>query len=76
MDWPLYFSMLEDWKRFPAYKMEPRIDSIVAYYLKDFAGEWLRKKIVAWHTRIAHSIGDGETGELEGTVYSDRCVQS
>jgi len=71
MDWPLYFSTLEDWKRFPAYKMEPRIDSIVAYYLMDFAGERLRKKIVACIPELPIRLGTVKP-KLEGTVYSDR----
>lgn len=43
MDWTAYFEMMKDWKRLPAYKAEPRIDSLVGHYLpamlSDLLGE-------------------------------------
>lgn len=43
MNWTAYFEMMKDWKRLPAYKAEPRIDSLVGHYLpamlSDLLGE-------------------------------------
>jgi len=33
VDWMNYFEMMKDWKKLPAYRAEPRIDSLVGYYL-------------------------------------------
>lgn len=41
-----YFDMMVDWKQLPAYKLEPRIDSLVGYYLPDILNEFLGEKIV------------------------------
>ncbi len=46
MNWQDYFAMMEDWKQLPAYKAEPRIDSLVGYFLKDIASEFLGDKMV------------------------------
>lgn len=46
MNWQDYFAMMEDWKMLPAYKAEPRIDSLVGYFLKDIASEFLGDKMV------------------------------
>jgi len=45
MNWKEYFTMMEDWKRFPAYKAEPRIDSLFGFYLKTMATEFLEDNI-------------------------------
>lgn len=36
-----YFDMLEDWKLLPAYKLEPRIDSLVGYALQTASADLL-----------------------------------
>lgn len=41
-----YFDMLIDWKQLPAYKLEPRIDSLVGYYLPDILKDYLGDEIV------------------------------
>ena len=46
MDWKKYFEMMADWKCLPAYKAEPRIDSLVGYYLPEFMAEYLGQDIV------------------------------
>lgn len=46
MNWKQYFSMMSDWKKLPAYKAEPRIDSIIGYYLKDILSDFLKVSIV------------------------------
>jgi len=33
MNWKEYFAMMEDWKQLPAYRAEPRIDSLIGFYL-------------------------------------------
>jgi hypothetical protein len=45
MNWNSYFRMMRDWKKLPAYRAEPRIDSIVGFYLPDFASDYLNDKI-------------------------------
>jgi hypothetical protein len=39
MDWNCYFETLIDWKKLPAYRLEPRIDSFLGFYLKDLLGK-------------------------------------
>jgi len=41
MNWNEYFKMMEDWKRLPAYKAEPRIDSLVGFYLPEIVSDFL-----------------------------------
>ena len=36
-----YFEMLEDWKLLPAYKLEPRIDSLVGFALQTASADLL-----------------------------------
>ena len=40
MNWNDYFGMLADWKKLPAYKAEPRIDSLVGFFLPRFIGDY------------------------------------
>jgi len=46
MDWGKYFELLIDWKKLPAYRLEPRIDSIIGYYLPEIVGCKKGKKII------------------------------
>lgn len=46
MNWNSYFEMMRDWKKLPAYRAEPRVDSIVGYYMPEFASEFLNDKVV------------------------------
>ncbi|RDD30042.1 hypothetical protein CR161_04575 [Prosthecochloris sp. ZM] len=46
MDWNGYFLMKRDWKKLPAYRAEPRIDSLVAFYLPDFSSEYFKDKTI------------------------------
>jgi hypothetical protein len=41
-----YFDMLIDWKKLPAYKLEPRVDSLIGYYLPEILYDYLGEKIV------------------------------
>jgi hypothetical protein len=45
MDWEQYFEKLIDWKKFPAYRAEPRIDSLIGFYLSDILSDYLNIKI-------------------------------
>ena len=45
MDPKAYFDMLVDWKKLPAYKLEPRVDSLVGYYLPEILQDYLGDKI-------------------------------
>jgi hypothetical protein len=45
MDWEKYFEMLIDWKKFPFYRFELRLDSIIGYYLSDFISDHKGNKI-------------------------------
>ena len=45
MDWNEYFKMMIDWKKLPAYRAEPRIDSLIGYYLKDILSSMLGDEI-------------------------------
>ena len=71
MNWSEYFQMMKDWKRLPAYKAEPRIDSLVGYYLPSiyeaFTGIQVRGIIPELPIRLGTI-----RPEHEGTNYSDR----
>ena len=45
MDWKKYFEMMIDWKKLPAYRAEPRIDSLIGYYLEEIISHQLEEKI-------------------------------
>lgn len=39
MNFKRFFDTLQDWKRLPAYRMEPRIDSFICFFLPDILEE-------------------------------------
>jgi len=41
-DWGKYFEMLIDWKKLPAYRFEPRLDSIIGYYLPEIVRDHVK----------------------------------
>lgn len=45
MDWTAYFENMKDWKRLPAYKAEPRLDSLVGFHLPNLLGEILGERM-------------------------------
>jgi len=45
MDWTAYFEMMKDWKRLPAYKAEPRIDSLAGHYLPEMLSDLLGERM-------------------------------
>ena len=46
MDFNKYFEMLVDWKKLPAYRLEPRIDTFIGYYLKDIISDLMKTKVI------------------------------
>ena len=41
-----YFEMLIDWKQLPAYRIEPRIDSFIGFYLPGLLNHYFSDKII------------------------------
>lgn len=39
MDFKKYFKTLQDWKKLPAYRLEPRIDAYIGFFLPDILEE-------------------------------------
>ncbi len=71
MNWKLYFETMADWKRLPAYRAEPRIDSLVGYYLPQFAADFLQDPIVGIIPELPIRLGTVKP-EHDGNEYSDR----
>ena len=46
MDWNKYFDLLIDWKKLPAYRLEPRIDSFIGYYLPEIIAYYRKAEII------------------------------
>jgi hypothetical protein len=46
MDFVKYFEFLVDWKKLPAYRLEPRIDSFIGYYLTELIFYYKKNKII------------------------------
>jgi hypothetical protein len=45
MNWKEYFEMMIEWKKLPAYRAEPRIDSLIGYYLDSILKDFLKIEI-------------------------------
>jgi hypothetical protein len=71
MEWQKYFEMMADWKRLPAYRAEPRIDSLIGYYLPDFAADFLRDPIIGIIPELPIRLGTVKP-DHEGASYADR----
>lgn len=71
MNWNNYFEMMIDWKKLPAYKAEPRIDSLVGFYLKSILQDFLQTKIGGIIPEFPLRLGTLNS-DHEGTAYSDR----
>ena len=46
MDWNKYFDLMVDWKKLPAYRFEPRIDSFIGYYLPEIISYYRKAEII------------------------------
>jgi len=71
MDWNKYFEMMIDWKKLPAYKAEPRIDSLVGFFLDSILADFLHVEIEGIIPEFPLRLGTIQP-EHEGTNYSDR----
>lgn len=71
MNFSQYFAQLTDWKRLPAYKAEPRIDSLVGFYLSDILSAYLNAKITGIIPELPIRLGTVKPAH-EGTNYADR----
>lgn len=71
MNWKDYFEMLADWKKLPAYKAEPRIDSLVGFFLPQFIEEYLKIKVVGTIPELPIRLATVKP-KHEGTNYADR----
>ncbi len=71
MDWMNYFEMMKDWKKLPAYRAEPRIDSFIGYFLPNFAADFLGDEIKGIIPEIPIRLATVKP-KHEGTNYADR----
>jgi hypothetical protein len=71
MNWKKYFEMMIDWKKLPAYKAEPRIDSLIGYFLQDILEEYFEEKIETIIPELPIRLGTVRP-ELENTKYAER----
>jgi len=71
MNWKAYFEMMIDWKKLPAYKAEPRIDSLIGYFLEPILEDYLKEKIDEIIPELPIRLGTVKP-ELENTKYSER----
>lgn len=71
MNWKEYFEMMIDWKKLPAYKVEPRIDSLIGYFLKSILEDFLQEKFDEIIPELPIRLGTVKP-ELEKTNYAER----
>ena len=71
LDWNDYFATLKDWKRLPAYKAEPRIDSMVGHFLPRILADLVGIQVVTLIPELPLRKGTLRP-EFEGTVHAER----
>ena len=71
MNWNSYFEMLKDWKLLPAYKVEPRIDSLIGYYLPKIISDFFGVETIGIIPELPIRLATVKP-EHEGTFYADR----
>lgn len=71
MNWQKYFETMVDWKKLPAYRAEPRIDSFIGYFLPEIASDFLQDKIIGIIPELPLRIGTLRP-ELKDKDYADR----
>jgi len=71
MDWNEYFKMMIDWKKLPAYRAEPRIDSLIGYYLKDILSNELGDQITGIIPEFPLRLGTVNPN-IDDKNYADR----
>jgi len=72
MDWKSYFTMLSDWKKLPAYKAEPRIDSLIGYYLKQILADYCHDNIIGIIPELPIRLGTIDSKKYQDTNFADR----
>lgn len=71
MDWQKYFEMMIDWKKLPAYRAEPRIDSFIGFFLPEIASEFLKDEIVGVIPELPIRLGTVHQ-KHENTNYANK----
>jgi len=71
MNWNSYFEMMKDWKQLPAYKAEPRIDSLVGHYLPDILSQFCNERMVGIVPEFPIRLASIDK-KHEGTNYANR----
>ncbi len=71
MKWNEYFNLIIDWKKLPAYKAEPRIDSLIGYYLPKLIESYLNIGVVGVIPELPIRLATIKP-KHEGTNYADR----
>ncbi len=71
MDWNSYFMLLSDWKKLPAYKAEPRIDSLIGYYLQQIVADYCHESIIGIIPELPLRLGTLKP-EYNNTNFADR----
>ncbi len=71
MNWEKYFDTLDDWKKLPAYRAEPRIDSLIGFYLPEFISEQFNDEINGIIPELPLRLATIKP-EYEGTTFADR----
>jgi hypothetical protein len=71
MNWQDYFTMMEDWKRLPAYRAEPRIDSLIGFYLPDMAADFCDEKMTGIIPELPIRLGTVKP-HLNSESYADK----
>ena len=63
--------MMVDWKQLPAYKAEPRIDSLIGYFLPEFISEYLNEEIIGIIPELPIRLATVKP-KHEGTSFADK----
>lgn len=71
MEWSKYFDMIEDWKKLPSYRAEPRMDSLVGFYLDELLSEYLNIKIEKTIPELPLRLGTIHP-KYKDTTFTDR----
>ena len=71
MNWSGYFAMMEDWKRLPSYKAEPRIDSLIGFFLPKMMADLLGDTIIGIIPELPIRLGTVKP-HLKDATYADK----
>lgn len=71
MDWAEYFKMMIDWKKLPAYKAEPRIDSLIGFFMKHILEDFFNEHFSEIIPELPIRLGTVRP-ELNKKAYAER----